>query len=122
VLLAYTAGSTYYNNEQGICSFLVTLGVTIAVTSYALARRKWTRSSAPQRRGHADGLDARRPDGGDGNPSCVAGGYGHIKDATVTLTDPVPLSGGKQVWSKIQIAPAPPGSSDGLHPLATNPT
>lgn len=44
VLLAYTAGSTYYNNEHAIWSFLMTLGFTIAVTSYAAAGRKWAGS------------------------------------------------------------------------------
>jgi hypothetical protein len=54
-------------------------------------------------------------------PTCAAGGYGHLKGATITLTDPVAATDGKQVWSKIRIAPAPPGS-DGVYPLATKPS
>jgi heme A synthase len=41
VLLAYASGLTYYATESNVWSMLMTIGFTIAVTSYALAGRRW---------------------------------------------------------------------------------
>lgn len=43
ILLAYGSGLTYYATESNVWSFLMTVGFAIAVTSYAIAGRRWAR-------------------------------------------------------------------------------
>ena len=49
----------------------------------------------------------------DCTPSCAAGHHQEIRGTRVTLTVPVPRSGGRLLWSRVQESPQPPGYATG---------